>query len=174
MEKHYREVKCSDRLPKYTKHNYPGLYEKWKSIKSRCYQKKSVSYSLYGDRGIIMYSGWVNNPHTFISYCLTLDGWDDKTLTIDRINPLGNYEPDNLRFATRTIQSRNQRKRIGNNKYTGVTCVKNKYRAAITVNYKFIHIGYFNTEEDAMKARNRYIVVTNLKGFNLQTNGEDK
>jgi len=37
--------------------------------------------------------------------------------------------------------------------YTGISIVNNKYRVRIQVNKKPIHIGYFNTLDDAIKAR---------------------
>ena len=72
---------------------------------------------------------------------------------------------DNLRDVTRQVNSRNHR--IQNRNKTGVTGVfyeakRRKYRASIRVNYKTIHLGRFDSIEDAAKAR----AAANLKyGF---------
>lgn len=47
-------------------------------------------------------------------------------------------------------------------KYFGVSKSRNKYRAIITVDTKLIHIGYFDTEEEAGKAYNEYVINHNL------------
>ena len=40
---------------------------------------------------------------------VTLDGWDDPDLELDRINNDRGYEPENLRFVTRAENTRNKR-----------------------------------------------------------------
>jgi hypothetical protein len=43
-------------------------------------------------------------------------------------------------------------------KYHGVCKVGAKYRTLITVNKKLVHLGYFNTEEEAGMRYNRYVI----------------
>lgn len=76
---------------------------------ARCVCKTHPNYPDYGGRGIGVYPGWRFNARAFVDYLLTLPGHDDPTLTIDRINNNGNYEPGNLRFVTRREQRINQR-----------------------------------------------------------------
>ena len=123
----YKEVKCSDRLPEEsvpinTTHGLTNtrLYNTWDTMKARCYRQNNKCFPMYGGAGIKVCDEWINNPKAFIDYCMTLEGWDDKSLSLDRIDPYGNYEPGNIRFTTPAIQSRNQRKRKGNNPFTGV------------------------------------------------------
>ena len=169
----YREVKCSDRLPEEsvpinTTHGLTNtrLYNTWDTMKARCYRQNNKCFPMYGGAGIKVCDEWINNPKAFIDYCMTLEGWDDKSLSLDRIDPYGNYEPGNIRFTTPAIQSRNQRKRKGNNPFTGVRQVGKRFRASITVDYRFISIGYYPSAIEARGARLKYIRDNNLKGFN--------
>lgn len=52
---------------------------------------------------------WVGRPGDMARYLMTLPGWDDDTLSVDRINPHGDYVPGNLRWATDAEQGRNRR-----------------------------------------------------------------
>jgi hypothetical protein len=40
---------------------------------------------------------------------MTLDGWDNPKLELDRIDVNKGYEPNNLRFVTRSQNQRNRR-----------------------------------------------------------------
>ena len=78
---------------------------------------------------------------------------------IDHINgnPLDNRKC-NLRIATPTQNNMNMKKRSDNiSGYKGVGWQKkrNKWRARITINKKTIELGYFNTIEEAIKARQK-------------------
>ena len=88
-------------------------------------------------------------------------------LTIDRINPNGNYEKENCRWTTRVVQSRNTRLlRITNKSgYRGVSFRKDtkKWVAKVCVSYEKITIGYFATAKEAGKAYNNYILQHNLE-----------
>lgn len=76
-------------------------------MKKRCYNKNCKSYKDYGARGIEIYDEWLNNFESFYNWANN-NGYTD-TLTIDRINVNGNYEPNNCRWATQTQQVRNSR-----------------------------------------------------------------
>lgn len=52
-------------------------------------------------------------------------------------------------------------------KYYGVCKVGRKYRVLLTVNKKSIHLGYFNTEEEAGLRYNEYVVENELKDYPL-------
>lgn len=82
-----------------------------KAAIQRCTVPSSQSYSSYGGRGIKIHPTWLDDPRLFVSYLEALPGWSDPSLVLDRVNNDGNYEPGNLRFATRSQSSANQRPR---------------------------------------------------------------
>lgn len=60
----------------------------------------------------------------------------------------------NLRVCTIQENLRNQKRPNSKTGYTGVAIAyKGKYSAQIKINYKKIHLGIFNTIEEALKAR---------------------
>ena len=86
--------------------SHTRLYKIWRSMLNRCQDKKAVGYFHYGGRGIIVCEEW-QDYMTFKQWALANDY--DKDLTIDRINPNGNYEPGNCRWVTWKVQANNKR-----------------------------------------------------------------
>lgn len=86
------------------------IYVAWKSIRRRCNDDAARDFKYYGGRGIQMYAPWVSDPIEFVSYVESVLGPKiDKTYTLDRIDNNGNYEPGNLRWATKITQQNNKR-----------------------------------------------------------------
>lgn len=88
------------------------LYNLWKGVKSRVYNKNSQDYINYGGRGVNMYDDWVNDFKAFSKYMEeNLGDKPSKVHSLDRVNNELGYIPGNLRWATPTEQKNNQRPR---------------------------------------------------------------
>jgi hypothetical protein len=92
-------------------------YRAWLLMKNRCLSQKSGSWKLYGGRGISVYSEWVKSFDSFYDY---IGARPSKECSLDRIDNNGNYEPGNVRWATRSTQGINRRKPINKSGVTGV------------------------------------------------------
>jgi len=85
---------------------------------NRCHNKKDKGFKIYGGKGIVVCDEWKESFENFWEWAST-HGYADN-LTIDRINPKGNYEPSNCRWITMHEQILNQEKnknRTKNDKY---------------------------------------------------------
>ena len=90
------------------------LYSIWKSMKKRCENPNCKSYKWYGAKGVSVCDDW-HDYRVFKEWAIN-NGYDENAeygqCTIDRINPFGNYEPTNCRWATLAEQARNKRDRV--------------------------------------------------------------
>ncbi len=80
-------------------------FKSWDSMKQRCLNQNSPDYSRYGGRGITVCERWLNSFEWFLEDL----GERPEGRTLDRIDPDGNYEPGNCRWATASEQQFNRR-----------------------------------------------------------------
>jgi len=95
-------AKMSDIFP-----HYKRLYSIYDGMKKRCYNIKKDNYEHYGGRGITICDEWLNDFMCFYNWAVD-NGYSDE-LTIDRIDPDGNYNSSNCRWATQEMQDYNKR-----------------------------------------------------------------
>lgn len=143
------------------------LYGVWSNIKERTTNKNYKHYKNYGARGITMFPPWQVDFQLFHDYVTALPNYGEKGLTLDRTDNDGNYEPGNLRWATRHTQNINSRKRGDNSSgYIGVYKSRNYWSSRIGGN---TYIGQFKTKEQGVIARNNYIIANNLTEYKIQS-----
>lgn len=89
-----------------TKHGLRNtrIYYIWHGIKQRCFYEKCPAFKRYGGRGITMCDEWKNDVKCFYEWAIA-NGYND-TLSIDRIDNNGNYEPNNCRWITKSENSK--------------------------------------------------------------------
>ena len=94
-----------------TKHGGAGesLYPIWKGMRRRCYCENEKTYRWYGAKGISICEEW--NDYSAFREWANANGYREG-LSIDRINPRGNYEPQNCRWTTPTVQANNRTNNI--------------------------------------------------------------
>jgi hypothetical protein len=79
----------------------------WRSMIHRCEDENHENYPYYGGRGVTICGRWRKSFASFLSDM----GERPEGTTIDRIDPGGNYEPGNCRWATEEVQQANRRVR---------------------------------------------------------------
>jgi hypothetical protein len=96
--------------PKALRHglSYHPLYHVWQQMMYRCTNPSAKDWPHYGGRGIHVHPPW-HDLSTFIQEIMATLGPKPYGYTIDRINNDGNYEPGNVRWATRAEQNDNKR-----------------------------------------------------------------
>lgn len=77
-------------------------YSSWQMMKQRCLNPKATGYARYGGAGITIWPEWITSFSAFYAHVgprpegTSLDRYPDKN---------GNYEPGNVRWATRREQN---------------------------------------------------------------------
>ncbi len=81
-------------------------YGIWSAMKHRCYNNKNKKYQDYGGRGISVCDRWLASFNNFL---IDMGERPSKKHTLDRKEFNGDYTPENCRWATMDVQSRNKR-----------------------------------------------------------------
>ena len=76
---------------------------------NRCTNPKSRQWATYGGRGITVCDEWRADRGKFLAYLVTLEGWDNPALELDRADNDKGYQPGNLRFITKQANNANRR-----------------------------------------------------------------
>lgn len=79
-------------------------YRAWSRMKDRCTNEQRDSHHRYGGRGIAVCARWTSSFQSFLADMGRRPG---PGYSLDRIDNDGNYEPGNVRWATRREQSMN-------------------------------------------------------------------
>lgn len=85
-------------------HSKTREYNIWRSMRQRCNYPSHKSYSEYGGRGIKVCEKW-SDYSNFIKDM----GRCPPAYSLDRINPNGDYTPENCRWADKKTQAVNRR-----------------------------------------------------------------
>jgi|ERR1039458_7843743 hypothetical protein len=131
--------------------SYYPEYAIYQSAKDRCTNPNSQRWYTHGARGIKM------NFLSFDEFYAFIGPRPSKDYSLERIDNNGNYEPGNVKWATRSEQQLNKRqytilKRHGKGYYWHK--LSQKWNARIKYKGKTIYLGLFVKEEDAAQRYN--------------------
>ena len=131
-------------------------------MKTRCLVRSSKSFHNYGGRGIQIYPEWAAYGTGFAAFRDWIEanlGLKPEGHSLDRIDNDGNYEPGNLRWASREEQSKNRRpwtkRTVCKNPKHGYRWVKrsgNRWMGSFTSGGVIQYVGCFTTKKEAYEA----------------------
>lgn len=131
----------------------------WRGVKSRCLGGNHPLHKAYYFGRVTLDAAWLEFRN-FHSWAVA-NGYRPG-LELDRIDPCGNYEPSNCRWATRCQQMQNTRKRrtAKTSRFKGVSLHSQNatWIAQIHRSGRTINLGSFLTELSAARAYDRAAV----------------
>lgn len=145
------------------------LYKTWSGMRERCRYEKHKDYHLYGGRGINVCERWQTFEH-FVSDV----GERPTGKTLDRIDPNGDYCPENFKWSSAKEQANNQRPRKKGFKKGAYACSKTgvagvyemgngRFRAVGFQNGKNVSLGCYATLEEAIFAKTQDDLMNAIK-----------
>lgn len=103
----------------------------WYAMIARCTKPSSPSYINYGGRGITVCDRW-QGPDGLANFIADMWPKPSSEHTLDRIDNDGPYELGNCRWATKSEQQANQRRRVKNASYAALLAENARLRAEIS------------------------------------------
>ena len=88
------------------------LYAVYNDMKARTRNPNHISYRYYGALGVIICEEWLNSYEAFREWAFANGYTPDAPrgqCTLDRIDPTGNYCPENCRWVDMGVQNKNKR-----------------------------------------------------------------
>jgi hypothetical protein len=107
------------------------IYKIWKDMKNRCKNPNNKFFNRYGGRGIKVCEEWLYCFENFYEWAIN-NGYTE-SLTIDRIDVDGMYEPSNCRWASVKEQNNNK---ASNFTYKGECKSLKKWCKDLNINYR--------------------------------------
>lgn len=80
-------------------------YRAWQSIQKRCYDPNNMNFERYGGRGIKVADEWRDDFPCFLRH---IGLRPSAQHSLDRIDNDGDYKPGNVRWASKSLQAKNQ------------------------------------------------------------------
>ncbi|MEE5149087.1 hypothetical protein V2J91_23615 [Pseudomonas alliivorans] len=134
------------------------LHVTWANMKRRCLKPRGTEVHKY--EGVTLCDEWMSFE-PFMEWSLA-NGYTDE-LTLDRIESSKGYEPSNCRYADYNVQAANRRISLKNSSgHVGVYRQAGKWVAKVQWKRKQIHLGRYDDIDDAVKARNDYLIARDL------------
>lgn len=133
------------------------LYNIYYNMRARCYNAAHNRYQYYGAKGVVICDAWATY-YQFKQWAIGA-GYAEH-LSIDRIDPTGNYKPSNCRWVDATVQAINRRMPVGASGFAGVTCT---YVAEVRAYKKLIYRVSARSPEEAALLREEFIVSNQLE-----------
>lgn len=141
------------------------IYNCYLDMRARCYDPKLRNYNHYGGRGISVCEEWMDHMNGFENFVKwSMANGFNETLSIDRIDNDGGYNPHNCRWTTRRIQNINKRPSTQNTSgYVGIRKHNiTGWYGSVKVDNKDHYTGWSKDIMEAVKMRNDYIIRNNL------------
>lgn len=118
--------------------SHTRLHNIWLTMRQRCEKPRCSTYHKYGAKGIRVCEEW-SSFENFRDWSFA-NGYEEN-LTIDRIDPYGNYEPSNCRWATQKEQQNNRSNNVVLT-YKGESHVLNDWEKLVGIPYHILYDRY--------------------------------
>ena len=126
------------------------LYSVWKDIRRRCNNNKHKDYCRYGALGVHVCEEWNKSFIPFYEWSMS-HGYDPNAeygkCTIDRMDPNGDYSPENCRWVTLREQANNRRNTLYLT-YNGVTDTMSNWAKNVGAKYGVTYLCLFDRIHD--------------------------